>query len=485
MSSILRGGRLSASRKDVVNFISSVEEDKRIARATILVNQAHVIALAKAKAISRVDALRLLRTLRDSEKRILFRRGVEDVHVLVEEYVTKRVGQKVGGQLHLGKSRNDQVVTAVRIALRQDMLEISNVLIALERELLQLAKKHTQSLFPGYTHLQPAQPITFAHYLLAIGDSLLRDNQRIAEAYRRVNTSPMGAAALAGTSVNLDRALVARLLGFEGIIENSLDAVGTRDFVLEVLSVCAITALDISRIAQDMIFYSSADVGLIDIPDEFTSTSSIMPQKKNPDPLEIIRARSAEVVGNFGSAATTIHALPSGYNLDFQEITRTLWRSVDILKSSLRILVQLVPELKLKKTIADRRHLQLTGATEVANALVRVEKLPFRTAHRAVGEAVRLALDQGKTLKELTPIDWKHVLGSAPDKKSLAAIVKILDLGRQIRAYRTRGSPHPNQTKRMIKLRERQTQALIKQNVDTEARLRSSMLKLRSVSRNI
>jgi len=267
MSSVLRGGRLSASRKDVVNFISSIEEDKRIAPATILVNQAHIIALAKARAISRVDALRLLRTLRSAEKHIPNRRGVEDIHVLVEEYVTKRAGSKVGGQLHLGKSRNDQVVTAVRIALRQDMLEISRALIALEGELLQLARKHTQSLFPGYTHLQPAQPITFAHYLLAIGDSLLRDNQRIAEAYRRVNKSPMGAAALAGTSVNLDRALVARLLGFEGIIENSLDAVGTRDFVLEVLGVCAITALDISRIAQDMIFYSSADAGLIDIPE--------------------------------------------------------------------------------------------------------------------------------------------------------------------------------------------------------------------------
>jgi argininosuccinate lyase len=215
MSSILRGGRLSTSRKDVVNFISSVEEDKRIAPATILVNQAHVIALAKAKAVSHLDALRLLRALRSAEKRIPFRKGVEDVHVLVEEYVTQRVGPKVGGQLHLGKSRNDQVVTAVRIVLREEMLEISDALLALESELVKLARKHTQSLFPGYTHLQPAQPITFAHYLLAIGDSLLRDNQRMAEAYRRVNKSPMGAAALAGTSVNLDRALVARLLGFE------------------------------------------------------------------------------------------------------------------------------------------------------------------------------------------------------------------------------------------------------------------------------
>jgi argininosuccinate lyase len=484
MSSTLHGGRLKATRKDIVNFISSVEDDRRIAHATVLVNEAHVIALAKAKAINRNDAQRLLRILAKLEKRVPFRRGVEDLHVLIEEYVIKRAGPNVGGQLHLGKSRNDQVVSAIRIALRQDMLEISNLLILLERGLLQLARKHVKSLFPGYTHLQPAQPITFAHYLLAIGDSLLRDNQRIVEVYRRINTSPMGAAALAGTSVNLDRALVARLLGFEGIVENTLDAVGSRDFVMETLSVCAILALDISRMAQDLIFYSSADVGLIDIPDEFTSTSSIMPQKKNPDPLEIVRARCAHAVGNFNSAAIAIHALPSGYNLDFQEITPLLWGSIDILKSCLMIFVQLVPKLKLKKSIADRRHLQFAGATEVANAIVRVRKLSFRTAHRAVGEAVRLALEQGKTLTELTPGDWEHVLGSAPDKKSSAAIVKILDLNRQVRTYRTRGSPNPNQTKRMLGLSERHTQVLSKQNADTEARLRSSMLKLRDLSRN-
>jgi argininosuccinate lyase len=485
MSSILRGGRLAVSRKDVVDFISSVEEDKRIANATVLVNQAHVIALAKAKAVSHADARQLLKALREAEKRIQFRSGVEDVHVLVEEYVTKRAGPKIGGQLHLGKSRNDQVVTALRIALRQDMFEISNELIALERELLQLAKKHVQSLFPGYTHLQPAQPITFAHYLLAIGDSLLRDNERIAEAYRRVNLSPMGAAALAGTSVNLDRAFVAQLLGFDGILENSLDAVGTRDFVLEVLGVCAITALDISRIAQDLIFYSSADVGLIDIPDEFTSTSSIMPQKKNPDPLEIVRARCAEVAGNFSTAAITLHALPSGYNLDFQEITRPLWRSVDIIKSCLRILMQLVPRLRLKKTVAGRRYLEFTSATEVANTLVRMGKLPFRTAHRAVGEAVRLAIDQGKTLKELAPADWERILGRALDEKTLIGIAEILDLSKQVRTYRTRGSPNPSHTKHMIATRERHVDVLTRHNNDTETRLRMSMMKLRDISRTL
>jgi argininosuccinate lyase len=406
MSSIFRGGRLAASRKDIIKFTSSIEDDKRIAHAAILVNEAHVIALAKANAISRGDAHRLLQILRSIEKHIPFREDAEDIHVVIEEYVTKRAGRKVGGQLHLGKSRNDQVATSIRIALRDDMLEISNLLSLLEHRLLQLARKHVKSLFPGYTHLQPAQPITFAHYLLANGDSIHRDTQRVLETYKRINASPMGAAALAGTSVNLDRAFVARLLGFQGILENTLDAVGSRDFVLEALSVCSITALDVGRIAQDLIFYSSADVALIEIPDEFASTSSIMPQKKNPDSLELVRARSAHVIGNFSSAGTMIHALPSGYNLDFQELTPLLWQSVDILKSCLRILVELVPELKLRNSISDRRDFQFTAATEVANALVRVGKLPFRSAHRAVGNAVKLALEQGKSLNDLSPKDW-------------------------------------------------------------------------------
>jgi argininosuccinate lyase len=485
MSSIFRGGRLAASRKDIINFTSSVEEDKRIAHATVLVNEAHVIALAKAKAIKRGDARRLLRILRSIEKHIPSRVGAEDIHVIIEECVTKRAGRNVGGQLHLGKSRNDQVATAIRIELRDEMLEISNLSILLERRLLQLARKHMKSLFPGYTHLQPAQPLTFAHYLLATGDAILRDIQRIHEAYERINASPMGAAALAGTSVNLDRAFVASLLGFQGILENTLDAIGSRDFVLDALSVCSIIALDLGRMAQDLIFYSSADVALIEIPDEFASTSSIMPQKKNPDSIELVRARSAHVIGNSSAAATMLHALPSGYNLDFQELTTLLWQSIDILKSCLRILVEIVPELKLKKSIADRRDLQFTAATEVANALVSVGKLPFRSAHRAVGNAVKLALEQGKALSDLTPEDWKSVLGHVPEKKTVAAIAEMLDLNRQIRTYRTRGSPNPNQINKMIRVRERQTRLLIRQNAKTEGRLRIDILKLHSVGRNI
>ena len=485
MSSILRGGRLGATRNEIVNFISSLYDDKRIAHATVLVNEAHVIALAKAKAISKSDARRLLRALRKLENRIPSREGIEDVHVLIEEYAIKCAGRKVGGQLHLAKSRNDQAVTAIRMVLREELLKISNLLTTLETKLLQLASRHLKSIFPGYTHLQPAQPISFAHYLLAITDSLLRDNQRLLETYRRVNKSPMGAGALAGSSLNLDRTMESTLLGFQGLIENTLDAVGSRDFALETLSVLSIIALDLTRIAQDLIFYSSADVGILNIPEEFTSTSSIMPQKKNPDPLEIIRARSARVIGNCNTAATMLHALPSGYNLDFQEVTPLVWNSCDTIRSCLRILSQLIPRIRPVKSTVHRDYLQYTASTEIANTLVREENIPFRTAHRSVGHVVKTTLEQNKPLSELTHVEWERGLGIRLSKKTFTSITRTLDLVRHLLYYSTKGSPNPRQTARMISTRTRQVQSFSALSADAYRKLENAAAKLSSVTRRI
>ncbi|HKM50018.1 MAG TPA: argininosuccinate lyase [Candidatus Bathyarchaeia archaeon] len=485
MSSILRSGRLTATRKDVVNFISSLHDDKRIAYATVLVNEAHVIALVKAKAIDKNDARKLLQALRQLEKQIPMHKGVEDIHVLIEENIIKNAGQEVGGRLHVAKSRNDQVVTAVRMILRDELLEVSNHLLLLEKEILRLAHKHVKSVFPGYTHLQPAQPISFAHYLLSIGDAFLRDNQRIHDVYRRVNNSPMGAGALAGSSINVDRRFESQILGFEGFMSNTLDAVGSRDFALEALSVFSITALDLSRVAQDIIFYSSADVGILNMPDKFASTSSIMPQKKNPDPLEIIRATTANVVGNFVSAATMLHGLTSGYNLDFQEITPLIWRSSDTIKSCLSILAQIISGLEVEENIAQRDYLQFTAATEIANLLVRKEKLPFRTAHRAVGHTVRMAMDHKKTLSELTPIEWQRGLGRAISKKTLASLEKTLDLAKHITYYRTKGSPNPNQTRAMVLSRNKLVTSLLEKNSYSSTKLVRTLADLKFIGRKI
>jgi argininosuccinate lyase len=475
MSSLLKGGRLRATRKDVVEFISSFEADKRIAFSTVLVNEAHMIALARSGVIDRIATRKILRVLRELENHESSAEGLEDVHVLIEEYVTKRTGREVGGLLNLGKSRNDQVATAVRMTLRNEMLELSEMLLALELSILRLARIHTESVFPGYTHLQPAQPISFAHYLLTNGDSLLRDVQRLKDAYARVNCSPMGAAALAGTSFRLDRALIARLLGFEGLVEVSLDAVQSRDFALEALAVCALIASDISRMAQDFIFYSTAEVGLVISPDEFASTSSIMPQKKNPDPLELIRAKSAMIVSNFNSAAITMHGLPSGYNLDYQEITPLLWKSFDELKSCLRIFTGLIPKIRLDKRIAEKQYLQFTAATEIANLLVREEKLAFRTAHRVVGSVVRKALSQGKTLRQLQQADWEQALRKRISRRSMVSILRTLDLKRHLYVYRTKGSPNPQEMTRIIKQRWRRCERLLKSNSHLQDKLQRSM----------
>ena len=482
MSSVLKGGRLKHTRRDVVNFISSLESDNRIAFSTVLVNEAHVIALAKSGAIKKPDARRILKELRRLEGYNFPRRNAEDVHVVIEDYITKRTSKEVGGLLHLGKSRNDQVVTAIRMTLRTEILLLWDQILALEFSILKSAKRHIATVFPGYTHLQPAQPISFGHYLLANCVSLSRDIDRLTEAYGRVNRSPMGAAALAGTSFPLDRRLIARLLGFDGLVGVSLDAVGGRDFALEVLGNCALIATDLSRIATDLIFYSS-EVGLVVIPDEFTSTSSIMPQKKNADPLELTRAKCAKIAANFNSGLSIMHGLPSGYNLDYQELTPLLWVSIDELKACLRILTEIVPSITVDSRLSSRRYLEFTAATEIANLLVRKEHLPFRTAHHLVGSVVRSALIRGTTFKDMKRSDWERALGKSIHPRTASSIREALDLGQHLRLYRTRGSPNPQETKRLISQELHSCERSRTHNTRLQARLRRSMQELRAASK--
>ena len=451
--------------------------------STVLANEAHVVALEKCGAIQKPAAKKILKALRQLEKRKLPNRPVEDVHVVIEEWVSRRTGREVGGLLHLGKSRNDQVAGAIRITLRDEVLEVAQMLLAFELSLIELAKKHVNSVFPGYTHLQPAQPITFAHYLLASCFAFLRDSERLIEAYARINRSPMGAAALAGTSFPIDRALVARLLGFDGTVDVSLDAVGGRDFALEALSVFALIAINLSRMAADLIFYTSAEVALITLPDEFASTSSIMPQKKNPDPLELIRAKSARIAANLTSALTIMHGLTSGYNLDYQEITPLLWQSIDELKSALRILLAIIPRVELDETIATRSYLKFTAATEIANILVREERLSFRTAHHLVGSLVKTALNQGKAFHELQETDWETALGYPASRKTWKLISDSLDLNHHIRIYRTAGSPNPRETRRLIDLASNRCRELGRTNRGAASKVEGGMRLLRRMTR--
>lgn len=457
MSDLFRGGRLSSSRKDVTEFTSSIESDIVLFPPVVKINQAHVVMLMEQEIISKDEGRRLLKALKG------IRRGearpvLEDVHMYVEEEVVKATNDRVGGNLHIAKSRNDQVSTAIRMKLRRDLTHLVATITALQAALFEKASQHVNTIFPGYTHLRPAQPITLAHYLIACFDVLERDVQRIKEAYPRVNQCPMGACALATTSFPISRERVAELLGFDGLLENSVDAVGSRDFLLEVLAVLTIFAIDISRMVEDLILWSSLEFSLIELPDAFSSTSSIMPQKKNPDVLEVVRARMSHIHGSFSSVASSLKSVPSTYNMDLQEITPNLWEALSEVEASTKILSELYPELTVRRNPFERACYAFTTSTELANMLTRKYGVPFRTAHKTVGAVIKDLFE-----KDLTSRDISESLleASLKEKADLSLKIKGKDVEEAINPIRfvethcVRGGPAPREVKRMMKTRRR------------------------------
>ncbi|MGB9842170.1 MAG: argininosuccinate lyase, partial [Candidatus Bathyarchaeales archaeon] len=396
MSKLLRGGRLSAVREDVAKFTSSMKDDLRLAEAVVAINKAHVIMLMEQKILKQADGAMLLQALAKCSGAVLDA-SAEDVHMAVEEAVLKEVGETVGGNLHIAKSRNDQVATAIRVELRKELLTLMRAVAHVQEHLIEVAEDHLKTVILEYTHLQPAQPVTFAHYLLSHCAALERDLERLQNVYARVNLCPLGAGALATTSFPINRDRTAALLGFSGVAENSIDAVGSRDFVTETLAVLTLIAVNLSRFAEDLIIWSSPDFGVVELPDEFASTSSIMPQKKNPEVLEVIRARASHVLGDFVAAAATLKSLPSTYNLDFQEITPKLWASIETVRASLDMLHKLLPKLKVTRDVAGKANASFVAATELANLLVRKYDVPFRTAHKIVGAFVKALIEAQRT----------------------------------------------------------------------------------------
>ncbi|MGB9853257.1 MAG: argininosuccinate lyase [Candidatus Bathyarchaeales archaeon] len=456
MSKLLWGGRIPCVKEDVVKFTSSIQSDKKLLKAVIKINQAHVIMLMEQKIIEWQDGVKLLQALNKLKPKIALDPSLEDVHMFVEDKVIEICGPEVGGNLHIAKSRNDQVATAIRMELRENLVSVMSSIVELQEALIKLAEGNLKTLFPGYTHMQPAQPVTLAHYLLSYVDCFGRDLQRLEEAYERVNLCPMGAGALATSSFPINRERVAELLGFAGILENSIDAVSSRDFVIETLAVLAITAVDISQLVEDLILFGSSDFGLIELPDDFCSTSSIMPQKKNPDVLEVIRARMSQVLGNFVTSTATLKALPSCYNLDFQEITPRLWESLEIVESSLGILSKLVINLKLRKDALAKPQFSFLAATELANMLVRKYKVPFRSAHKIVGSMVRELVNKGLTFNSVTAELLNKIASSFGFTLNVKDedLQEAVDLLKIVESHDVMGGPSPNKVDRMLKTRK-------------------------------
>ena len=486
LSSLYRRSRLGAANAEATGFISSIESDKRLFDAVVRINQAHILMLNRRGIIPRDQARKVIIAL--SEIDAMPRSKAEDIHVAIEEAVAQRAGKSAGGNLQLAKSRNDQVAAAIRIRLRSDALQIVDSLFFLLAELQKTIRKNSETIFLGRTHLQPAEPTTYGHYLMAFHDAVLRDLERLDALYTRLNLSPMGACALAGTSIHIDRVAVADLLGFDGLLENSLDAVGSRDFALEFLAIMAMLSSDISRLAEDLLFYTTPDVGQLRLPDDLSFTSSIMPQKKNPDIVELIRAKCAVAIAEFSETATILHALPTSYNLDLQQITPCIWNSSKTMEEIVPIIRSLISRTKVEELEASRHDMIMTNATEFANTLVTNLGIPFRLAHQIVASA---ALEFSKTGSNDGSQWLRIVIEKAQkttghrSKRLEAALVQVSSSQAVVRHKRSVGSPSPRETLRLLRKRARSVAHLMrlqrnrkKRLVLAESRLRREVLQL-------
>ena len=402
----LRSGRLKGQMsREVADFTSSLEFDRRIFQADILTNRAHTTMLVEQEIIPGTIGKQILNALEQLEKEGIdaldLDSAVEDIHMAVENYVTSVMGPDAGF-MHTAKSRNDQVATDLKIALKEEIREIQKELITFIEIILEMATENLDTLMVGYTHLQHAQPTTFAHHLLSYAQALKRDYGRLQDAYHRMDLCPLGSAALTTTSFPINRERTAELLGFSGPMENSIDGVSSRDFIAETVFALTMLGTTLSKICEELIIWSTYEFRMVELGDDFSSTSSIMPQKKNPDVAEIVRGKTAVLNGELVTILTIIKSLPQSYNRDLQEVTPHLWKATDTLSSALTITMGMLSSAKFKGERGEElARANFSAATELADLMVRDAGLPFRTAHQIVGRAVTVALDKGMKAEDI------------------------------------------------------------------------------------
>jgi len=401
------GGRFSEPTDAFVErFTASVDFDRRLYHHDILGSIAHARMLARVGVLTEDERDRIIEGLEAIRGEIEAGRfqwsvSLEDVHMNIEAQLTARIGV-TGKKLHTGRSRNDQVATDIRLYMRDEIDAIAAEIRRLQTGLLELAEREAETIMPGFTHLQTAQPVTFGHHMLAWFEMLERDFQRLQDCRRRVNIMPLGAAALAGTTYPIDRVYTAELLGFEAPSENSLDSVSDRDFAIEFCSTAALIMTHLSRFSEELVLWTSAQFDFIDLPDRFCTGSSIMPQKKNPDVPELVRGKTGRVNGHLISLLTLMKSQPLAYNKDNQEDKEPLFDTADTLKGSLRAYADMVPAISVKaeNTRAAARR-GFSTATDLADYLVK-RGVPFRDAHEIVGKAVAFGVAEGRDLADMT-----------------------------------------------------------------------------------
>jgi argininosuccinate lyase len=403
---------------------------------------AHSAALEKAGLISPEERSRIVDGLREigaeiEQGRFEFKRELEDIHMNIEAELTRRIGDP-GAKLHTARSRNDQVALDLRLYLREESEELIGGLRDLQRALVELAERHAEVVIPGYTHLQRAQPVYFAHHLLAYVEMFARDAERLLDCRKRINVLPLGSGAIAGSTILLDRELVARLLDFPAVTQNSMDAVSDRDFAVELLSALALIAMHLSRLSEDVILWASSEFKFISISDAFTTGSSLMPQKKNPDVAELTRGKSGRVYGNLVCLLTTLKGLPMTYNRDMQEDKEPVFDSIDTVKAALAIFAAMLGGVRANpeacaRAVSDPNLL----ATDLADYLVN-RAVPFRQAHEVIGKAVALCAERRCELPDLTLADYRALSPAFG-----ADVFAVLTVEKSMGARQAVGAPSP------------------------------------------
>jgi len=439
--------------KVTLDYVSSLNDDMEIALYDIVGSQAHAIMLYENKIITKKEIKKILKGLENLKKEKFEKKSSsEDIHELIESLIIKRIGIDAGGKMHTARSRNDQVALDIRMKIRDDINIVCQCLLDTIKSLVLLAKKHQETIIPLYTHLQQAQVGLFSHYLLSYADALFRDLDRLYVTYGRVNENPLGAGPIGGTSIPIDRQSTGKMLGLKGIVENSIDATTTRDSMVEYISAVAILMTNLSRISKDFSIWSTSEFSFLELSDEFTSPSSVMPQKKNPDILEITRGKTSQVIGNLTSMLSTIQGLPSGYSRDLQQINPSIWSASKIVISAL-----LIMESMLKTVVVNKKNMKKAAEDGYIIALDLAEKLvhhdiPFRKSHQIIGRLVKFAHKSGKPISKLNESEVKKVIkGKEVSLKLLMELIQSTTITSSLHDRKSQGSSGISEQKRMIK----------------------------------
>ena len=473
--------RLGKDLDDItLSYVSSIKDDFDIAFYDIIGSEAHVIMLYETKLLSKTEVKKILVALEELKGGNISQPDFEpeDIHELIESLVIKKTGIENGGKMHTARSRNDQVALDIRLKIRDDINILLQCLIETISTLLKTAQENTKTIMPLYTHLQQAQVGVFSHYLLAYADSLLRDLDRFMSLYTRVNQNPLGAGPVGGTSLPIDRDSTAKMLGFASLVENSIDATSTRDFVAEYVANSAIMMTNLSRLSEDFIIWSSAEFSFIELSDDFTSPSSVMPQKKNPDILELTRGKTSQVIGYLTSILTTIKGLPSGYSRDLQQIKSSIWSTSKISITALIIIKSMLSDLtvnqeKMQKATEDG----FLIALDLAEKLV-IEKIPFRTAHNIVGNLVQLSHNSKKLLSDLDLAEIESLEIKDMKPRKLFELIQKTTISSSLKQRKSKGSSGTSEQTRMIGQRTRKLVTLKKSIKSQNDSVKKSLISL-------